>query len=41
MAAIFQACSGSGEICGTASPELRKAREGAPVRIFSPYLSLD
>jgi len=37
MAAILQTCSASGEICGTPSPELMKALEGSPVRIFSPY----
>lgn len=36
-AAIFKTCSASGEICGTPSPELLKALDGAPVRVFSPY----
>jgi quinol monooxygenase YgiN len=39
-AAIFKTCSAAGEICGTPSPELMKALEGSPVRIFSPYLSM-
>jgi hypothetical protein len=39
MAALLETCSGSGEICGTPSPELRKALEGSPVRIYSPYQS--
>jgi quinol monooxygenase YgiN len=39
-AAIFETCSASGELCGTPSPELMKALEGSPVRIFSPYQSL-
>jgi len=40
MAALLETCSGSGEICGTPSPELMKALEGAPVRIYSPYQSI-
>lgn len=39
MAAIFETCSGSGEICGTPSQELMKALESSPVCIFSPYQS--
>jgi len=38
--AVFQVCSGSGEILGTPSPQLRKALEGSPVRIYTPYPSL-
>ena len=40
MTALFQVCSGSGEILGTPSPQLRKALEGSPVRIYTPYQSL-
>ena len=40
-AAIFQTCTASGEVCGTPSPELIKALEGSPVRIFLPFQSLD
>jgi quinol monooxygenase YgiN len=40
LTAIFETCSGSGEICGTPSPELKKALESSPVRIYSPYLSM-
>jgi len=40
MAALFETCSGSGEICGIPSPELTKALEGSPVRIYSPYQSM-
>lgn len=40
MTAMFQVCSGSGEILGAASPQLRKALEGSPVRIYIPYQSL-
>lgn len=39
-AALFQICSATGELCGSPSPELMKALEGSPVRIFSPYLSM-
>jgi quinol monooxygenase YgiN len=39
-AAVFEVCSGSGEILGTASPQLRKALEGSPVSIYTPYQSL-
>ncbi|MGI0013665.1 MAG: putative quinol monooxygenase [Nitrososphaera sp.] len=40
-AAIFEICSASGEICGTPSPELTRALEGSPVRIYLPFQSLD
>lgn len=40
MAALFATCSGSGELCGTPSDELKRALEGSPVRIYSPYQSL-
>jgi quinol monooxygenase YgiN len=40
MSAIFETCSASGEICGNPNPELMKALDGAPVRIFSPFLSM-
>jgi len=40
MAALFETCSGSGEICGTPSPKLMKALEGSRVRIYSPYQSI-
>ena len=39
-AALFATCSASGELCGTPSPELMKALEGSPVRVFWPHLSL-
>ena len=38
--ALFQICSAEGEILGTPSARLRKALEGGPVRIFTPYQSL-
>lgn len=37
MAAILLTCSGSGEICGTPSPELIEQLQGSPVQIYSPY----
>lgn len=37
MNAIFETCTASGEILGTPSPALRKALEGAPVRIFTLF----
>lgn len=40
MSAIFQTCTGSGEICGIPSPELLKALAGSPVNVFSPFLSI-
>lgn len=40
MTAIFETCSGSGEICGTPSPELMKVLKDSPVQIFSPFLSI-
>jgi quinol monooxygenase YgiN len=40
MTAVFQVCSGSGEILGIPSPQLRKALEGSPVRIYTPHQSL-
>ncbi len=40
MTALFQVCSGSGEILGTPSRQLRKALEASPVRIYTPYQSL-
>jgi quinol monooxygenase YgiN len=38
--AIFQICSAEGEVLGAPSAKLRKALEGGPVRIFTPFLSL-
>ncbi len=40
MAALFATCSGSGELCGTPSEELKKTLDKSPVRIYSPYQSL-
>ncbi|EKE10883.1 MAG: hypothetical protein ACD_15C00186G0002 [uncultured bacterium] len=40
MDALLETCTGSGEVCGKATPELAKALEGSPVRLFLPYQSL-
>jgi quinol monooxygenase YgiN len=40
IAALFKTCSASGEVCGTPSPELKKALERSRVRIYSPYQSI-
>ena len=37
MAAILQTCSGSGEVCGTPSPELIEQLKGAPVQLYKPF----
>jgi len=36
-AAILQTCSGSGEICGTPSPELIERLQGSPVQVYKPF----
>lgn len=40
MAALFETCSASGALCGRPSPEVKKALEGLPIQIFSPFQSL-
>src|SRR6267154_4619535 len=40
MDALFKTCTGSGEVCGEATPELIKTLAGSPVRLFSPYQAL-
>jgi len=37
MGTLLETCTGSGEACGKATPELIKALEGSPVRLFTPY----
>jgi len=37
MAAILQTCSGSGEVCGTPSPELIEQLKGSPVQVYKPF----
>jgi quinol monooxygenase YgiN len=39
--AILKICTAEGEVLGTPSAKLRKALEGAPVRIFTPSQSLN
>jgi quinol monooxygenase YgiN len=39
MAAILQTCSGSGEVCGTPSPELIEKLKDSPVRVYTPFLA--
>jgi quinol monooxygenase YgiN len=40
MNAMFTTCTGSGEVCGNATPELIKALEGSPVRILRPFQAM-
>jgi len=40
MDALLRTCTGSGEACGKATPELIKALAGSPVRLFRPYQTL-
>jgi len=39
MTAIFETCTGSGEVCGTVSGELKEKLRGAPVQIDRPFLA--
>lgn len=41
MDAMLETCTASGEVCGNATPELAKQLEGSPVRLFTPYQSLE
>jgi hypothetical protein len=36
MAELFQTCSGSGEACGTPSPELIERLKDSPVQVYTP-----
>lgn len=40
MDSLLKTCTGSSEVCGTATPELLKALNGSPVRLFTPYQTL-
>jgi hypothetical protein len=40
MDALLKTCTGSGDACGKATPELIQALAGSPVRLFSPYQTL-
>jgi quinol monooxygenase YgiN len=35
--AILRTCFGSGEVCGTPSPELTEQLKGSPVQIYKPF----
>jgi quinol monooxygenase YgiN len=37
IAAILQTCSGTGEICGTPSPELIKHLKDSPFQVYKPF----
>ena len=39
MTAIFQTCSGSGEVCGTPSPELVETLKDSPIQVYAPFLA--
>ena len=38
--AVLITCTASGEVCGTASPELAKAIDKTLLRLFVPYQAL-
>jgi quinol monooxygenase YgiN len=38
FAAILQTCSGSGEVCGTPSPELLEQLKDSPVQVYTPFV---
>jgi quinol monooxygenase YgiN len=40
MDALVTTCTGSSEVCATATPELIKALGASPVRLFSPYQTI-
>jgi quinol monooxygenase YgiN len=40
MAELLKICTISGEVCGSASPELKRALETYGVPVYSPYMSL-
>ena len=37
MGDLLKTCAQCAEVCATATPELVKALDGSPVRLFSPY----
>jgi quinol monooxygenase YgiN len=39
MGAILRTCSGSGEVCGTPSPELIEQLKGSSVQVYTPFLA--
>jgi quinol monooxygenase YgiN len=40
ITALLKTCTGSSDVCGTITPELIKALDGAPAQLFSPYQAL-
>ena len=40
MKPLSEVCTTTGEVCGTPSPELRKALEAAGVTIYAPFQTL-
>jgi hypothetical protein len=40
MRAMLEVCTISGEILSTPTPELRKAIEGLPIGLYSPFKSM-
>jgi len=38
MAAILKTCTGSGEVCGTPTPELIKQLKNSPLQVYTPFL---
>ena len=39
MAEFFRTCSGSGEVCGTPSPQLVERLKDSPVQVYTPFQS--
>ena len=39
MAAIFETSTGSGELCGSPSAELRQRLQSAPIQVYTPFLA--
>jgi quinol monooxygenase YgiN len=40
MKDLLKTCTGTSEVCASATPELLKALDGSPARLFKPYLTL-
>jgi len=38
MAAILKTCTGSGEVCGTPTPELIEQLKNSPLQVYTPFL---
>jgi quinol monooxygenase YgiN len=37
---VLETCSGAGEVCGNASPELVELLKGSPVAVYKPFMTL-